>query len=68
MSKRNITWLAAVLAVGVLGWIAVGIVAGLLAAAGVLIVSEFIERRARTKRRTAARDGAPSSGNVAHRP
>lgn len=59
MSKRNIAWLAAVLAIGVLGWIAIGIVVGLLAAAAMLIVSEVIERRARTKRRTVVRDSAP---------
>lgn len=59
MSKRNIAWLGAVLAVGVLGWMAIGIVVGLLAAAAMLIVSEVVERRARTKRRTAVRDGAP---------
>jgi uncharacterized protein involved in cysteine biosynthesis len=53
MSKRNMIWLAAVLAVGVLAWLAFGIVAGLLAAGVVLLVSEVIERRARRKRRTA---------------
>ena len=55
MSKRNMTWLAVVIAVGVIGWLAVGIVVGLIAAAVTLAVSEVIERRARTKRR-AARD------------
>jgi hypothetical protein len=53
VAKRNIIWLVAILAVGVLGWLALGIVFGLLAAAATLIVSEVIERRARTKRRTA---------------
>ena len=57
MSKRNMAWLAVVLAVGVLGWLAVGIVAGLLAAAAALVVSEVVERRARTKRRAVQRGG-----------
>lgn len=57
MSKRNMTWLAVVLAVGVLGWLVFGIVVGLIAAAVTLAVSEVIERRARTRRR-AAPDGA----------
>lgn len=57
MSKRNIAWLAVILAVGVLGWLAFGVVPGLIAAVAVLAVSEVVERRARTNRRT-ARDGA----------
>jgi NADH:ubiquinone oxidoreductase subunit 3 (subunit A) len=68
MTKRNMAWLAAVLAVGVLGWIAVGIVVGLLAAAAMLVVSEVIERRARTKRRAVARESASSSGNATQKP
>jgi MFS superfamily sulfate permease-like transporter len=68
VSKRNMTWLAAVLAIGVLGWIAVGIVVGLLAAATMLVVSEVVERRARTKRRTAARESTSSSDNAPQRP
>ncbi len=55
MSKRNIIWLVVVIAVGVIGWLAFGIVVGLLAAVATLIVSEVIERRARTKRRAAGR-------------
>ena len=57
MSKRNMAWLAVVLAVGVLGWLAFGIVAGLLAAAATLVVSEVVERRARAKRRGVQRGG-----------
>jgi hypothetical protein len=49
------TWLVVVLAVGALGWIAFGIVVGLIAAAATLVVSEVVERRARARRR-AARD------------
>ncbi len=52
MSKRNMTWLAVVLVIGALGWLAFGIVAGLVAAAATLVVSEVVERRARTKRRS----------------
>lgn len=53
MSKRNMTWLAVVLALGVLGWLAFGIIWGLVAAALTLAVSEFVERRARSRRRAA---------------
>ncbi len=58
MSKRNMIWLAIVIAVGVITWLAVSIVAGLVAAAVVLAVSEFVERRARAGRRRAAQDAA----------
>ena len=54
MSKRNIIWLIAIIAVGVFGWLTVGIVFGLIAAAVVLLVSEVIERRARAQRRAAS--------------
>ena len=57
VSKRNMIWLAVVLAAGVLGWLAFGIAAGLIAAALTLVVSEVVERRARKQRR-AARDKA----------
>ena len=51
MSKRNMTWLAVVVAVGALVWLAFGVVFGLLAAAATLVVSEVVERRVRAKRR-----------------
>lgn len=51
LSKRNITWLIVIIAIGVLGWLVVGIVAGLIAAGVTLAVSEVIERRARKQRR-----------------
>jgi uncharacterized protein involved in cysteine biosynthesis len=57
VSKRNLAWLVAILAVGVLGWLTFGIVPGLIAAAITLAVSEVVERRARAQRR-AARDVA----------
>ena len=54
MSKRNMIWLAIVIAVGVIAWLAIGVVAGLIAAAVTLAASEVIERRARTRRRRAS--------------
>ncbi len=57
MSKRNMIWLAVVVAVGVIGWLAFGIVAGIVGAVLTLAASEVIERRARAQRR-AARDTA----------
>jgi len=56
VSKRNIIWLVAIIAVGVIGWLTVGIVFGLIAAAVVLAVSEVIERRARAQRRAASQN------------
>jgi hypothetical protein len=53
MSKRNMIWLAVIVAVGVLGWLTMGVVWGLVAAAVVLAVSEVVERRARAQRRRA---------------
>ena len=58
MSKRNMIWLAVVVVVGVAGWLAIGIVAGLVAAAAVLAVSEVVERRARAQRRRASDEAA----------
>ncbi len=55
MMKRNVVWLVVIIAVGVVGWLAFGIVVGLLAALATLVISEVVERRARAKRR-AARD------------
>jgi uncharacterized protein involved in cysteine biosynthesis len=49
-------WLVAVIVVGVIAWLAIGIVAGLVAAALVLAASEFVERRARAQRRRASTD------------
>ena len=53
MSKRNMTWLAVVIVVGVLGWLAVGWLVGVIAAVAMLVVSEVVERRARAQRRRA---------------
>ncbi len=53
MSKRNLIWLAVVIGVGVLGWLVLGWLAGLIAAVVVLAISEVVERRARTRRRHA---------------
>lgn len=53
MSKRNVMWLAAILAVGAVAWIALGVVWGIVAALVTLAVSEVVERRARARRRAA---------------
>lgn len=61
MSKRNIAWLVAIIAVGVVVWIASGVVWGLLAAAATLGISEVVERQIRKRRRAARGDtSAPS--------
>jgi nitrogen fixation protein FixH len=51
-------WLAVVIAVGVIAWLAFGIIIGLVAAAVMLAVSEVVERRARAGRRRAANSAA----------
>lgn len=51
MMTRNMVWLAVIVAVGLIGWLAFGLVVGLIAAAITLIVSEVIERLARARRR-----------------
>ncbi len=56
MSKRNMTWLVAVIIVGVIAWLTIGIIAGLVAAAVMLAVSEVVERKARAQRRRASTD------------
>lgn len=56
MSKRNMIWLAVVIAVGVIAWLTIGIVAGLVAAAVMLAVSEVVERRARAERRRSSQN------------
>jgi len=56
VSKRNMTWLIAVIVVGVIAWLTIGIIAGLVAAAVMLAVSEVVERRARAQRRRASTD------------
>ena len=57
MSKRNITWLIVVIAVGVLAWLTFGWIVGLIAIGVTLAASEVVERRARRIRR-AARESA----------
>jgi hypothetical protein len=61
MSKRNVAWLIAVVAVGAVVWITAGVLWGLLAAAVTLAASELLER-SRRKRLRAARGetSAPS--------
>ena len=60
MSKRNLIWLAVVVAVGIVVWLAAGFLWGLLAAVATLVVSELIERSARRKR-LAAKGAAPAA-------
>jgi uncharacterized protein involved in cysteine biosynthesis len=54
VSKRNMIWLVAVIAVGAIVWFTLGVVAGLVAAASMLVISEVVERRARAQRRRAS--------------
>ena len=57
MSKRNLMWLGAIVVVGVVVWIAAGLIWGLVAGAAVLVVSEVVERLRR--RRRAQATGVP---------
>jgi len=51
LSKRNALWLAATIAAAVIGGVLLGLPLGLIAPAGVLVISEIVERSARRKRR-----------------
>ena len=51
--KRNMVWLAIIIAVGLIGWLAFSWVIGLIAAATTLVISEVVERWARARRRAA---------------
>lgn len=53
MMTRNLVWLAIIVAVGLIGWLAFGLVVGLIAAAITLLVNEVVERWARARRRSA---------------
>lgn len=65
MTKRNIAWLVAIVAVGVGVTLVAGVVWGLIAAGVVLVVSELVERAVRRKRRAArGASGAPSLGDA----
>ena len=60
VSRRNLVWLAAIIVVAVVVWIAAGWLWGVLAGVATLVVSEVVERGAR-RRRIAERGGeAPS--------
>jgi hypothetical protein len=54
MSKRNLIWLALIIAAAVIGGMLVGMPFGLIPAAVVLVISEIVERSARRKRRQSA--------------
>ncbi len=53
VSKRNMIWLAAVVAVGVVVAVIAGVVWGLIAAAIVLVAGEVVERSRRRRLRSA---------------
>jgi hypothetical protein len=61
MSKRNLYWLAAVVAAGVVLWIAVGWIWGIVGAVVVLVSSEVVERSRRKKLRAARGDTSKQS-------
>jgi uncharacterized protein involved in cysteine biosynthesis len=50
VSKRNLYWLIAVVVVGVVLWLAVSWLAGVIGAAATLVVSETVERTRRRRR------------------
>jgi hypothetical protein len=54
MSKRNLIWLALIIAAAVIGGMLVGMPFGLIPPAVVLVISEIVERSARRKRRQSA--------------
>ena len=56
MSKRNLVWLAAIVVVGAVLWIAFSWLWGVVGGIAVVVVSEFVERSRRTKRRAARGD------------
>lgn len=61
MSKRNLAWLVAIVAVGAVLWIAFGWLWGVAGAAVVLATSEIVERSRRKKRRAARGDTSKPS-------
>jgi len=70
MNRRNVTWLVAIVTVGVVVALTVGIVWGLVAAGVTLAASEVVERSVRRRRRVARGDDPNRSlvrGAVAHR-
>lgn len=56
VSTRNVVWLVIIVVVGIVVGIAAGPWWGVLAAAGVLVVSEVVERGRRRARRTGSGD------------
>ena len=51
LSKRNLIWLGLIIAAAIAGGMLVGLPLGLIPAAGILVISEIVERSARRKRR-----------------
>jgi len=64
MSKRNVTWLVAIVGAGIVVWLLAGALWGLLAAVAVLVVSEVVERALRRRRRAASGSSGPSVGDI----
>jgi hypothetical protein len=52
VSQRNLVWLVAVIAIGLIGWLTFDWKLGVAAAVIVLAISETVERAARKKRST----------------
>ncbi len=61
MSKRNLVWLAAIVAVGAVLWIAFNWLWGVVGAIAVMALSEVVERSRRKKRRAARGDTSKHS-------
>lgn len=64
MSKRNLIWLAAVVVVTVVVWVAAGWLGGVLAGVATLAISEVVERTIRARRVAASGGEAPSVRDV----
>ncbi len=58
VSIRNLVWLAAIVVVFVVVWIAAGFWTGVLAGVAALVVSEVYERIARARRQRARTSGS----------
>jgi membrane protein implicated in regulation of membrane protease activity len=60
MSKRNLAWLIAIVAAGVIGWLVGGWLVAVIMAVVVLVVSEVVERTLRRRRVAASGGTVPS--------
>lgn len=64
MSTRNLIWLAVIVVVGVVVWIIVGAVWGLVAAGVALVASEAVQRVQRRQRASETGADIPKLRNV----